>query len=230
MFDWPHIHSVILELEQDGKVTRTFRRLDPDRQQTVINAILDEAAERGPTDLNIKKVAERAGVAVGSLYSYFNNRDGLLDFTVELCVRINRDMFAMVQPLLIEAPLRESLKLYISGGVEWTETQAGFWRFFARAAYHSDSVLSEQVVQPIATVMREIVEGMLDAAIARGEVRADIDREATARLIHSLTIAVGDAQMLPYLNHYFQVTDDTMPTERLMDAFVDLIMRGIGKE
>ena len=228
MFDWPHIHSLILALEQEGKVTRTFRRLDPDRQQTVINAILDEAADRGPTDLNIKRVAERAGVAVGSLYSYFNNRDGLLDFTVELCVRITRNMFAMAQPFLIETPIRESLKMYISGGLEWGETQAGFWRFFARAAYHSDSALSDQVVRPIATTMRQLVEAMLDAAIARGEVRETIDREATARLIHGLTIAVGDPQMLPYLNSYFQVTDETMPLARLMDAFVDLIMRGIG--
>ena len=228
MLDWSHIHGLILELEQDGKVTRTFRRLDPDRQQAVITAILDEATEKGPTDLNIKQVAERAGIAVGSLYSYFNKRDGLLDFTVELCVRITRNMFEMARPFLIETPIRESLKMYISGGLEWGETQAGFWRFFARAAYHSDSALSDQVVRPIATVMREIVAGMLDAAIARGEVREDIDREATARLIHSLTIAVGDAQMLPYLNNYFQVTDETMPLARLMDAFVELIMRGIG--
>lgn len=229
MHDWSRIHSLILELERDGKVTRTFRRLDPDRQQAVIAAILDEAADKGPTDLNIKQVAERAGIAVGSLYSYFNNRDGLLDFAVALCVRITCDMFEMARPFLVETPIRDSLKMYIMGGLEWGETQAGFLRFFARAAYHSDSVLSDQVVRPIATVMREIVGAMLDAAIARGEVRDDIDREATTRLIHSLTIAVGDAQMLPYLNHYFQVVGDTMPLDRLLDAFVEMVMCGIGK-
>jgi hypothetical protein len=34
---------VIMELEKQGLVTRTFRRLDPDRQAAIIKAILDEA-------------------------------------------------------------------------------------------------------------------------------------------------------------------------------------------
>jgi len=55
----------ILELEKKGLVTRTFRRLDSDRQQAIITAILDEAGETGPQDLNIKRVAERAGVSTG---------------------------------------------------------------------------------------------------------------------------------------------------------------------
>ena len=72
------IFPLILQAEQKGLVTRTFRRLDPGQQQKIILAILDEAAEKGPQDLNIKKVASRAEVSVGSLYQYFGNRDRLL--------------------------------------------------------------------------------------------------------------------------------------------------------
>ena len=55
--DWSEFQPYILQLEQEGLVTRTFRRLDPQRQQAILNAILDEAAERGPAALNIKLVA-----------------------------------------------------------------------------------------------------------------------------------------------------------------------------
>ena len=68
--DWAQIHTRIFEMEQEGLVTRTFRRLDPDRQQAVLTAILDEAVEHGPASLSMKRVAERAGVSVGSLYQY----------------------------------------------------------------------------------------------------------------------------------------------------------------
>jgi len=61
-------------------VTRTFRRLDPERQQAIVYAILDVTIEKGPALLNIKKVAGRAGVAVGSLYQYFGSREGLMSF------------------------------------------------------------------------------------------------------------------------------------------------------
>lgn len=226
--DWTKIHIHILELEQKGLVTRTFRRLDPNRQQVVIDAILEEAVEKGPASINIKEVARRAGVSIGSLYMYFNNREGLLAFATELCIRFMVDMFEMIGPMLAGTSLSEGLAMYLSGGVEWSKTITGLIMFFTRAAYQGDPRLGEQVVRPVADSMRQTVSDMLTQAIERGEVRRDIDLEATTRVIHALTIAVGDPQMLPYLNTYFQVVGDDVPPERTLKAMLDLIMSGIG--
>jgi AcrR family transcriptional regulator len=230
LLDWMQIHTHILQLEQEGLVTRTFRRLDPERQQAILAAILDEAAEKGPTSLNIKQVAERAGVSVGSLYTYFVNREGLLAFAVELCVRFMTDAFDSSRPYLLAMPLHEALTTYLTYGVEWSRTQTGLIQFFGRAAYQGDPELAERVVRPIATAMRELIHDLLAQAAARGEIRADVDLEATARIVHALTIAVGDSQLLPYLNTYFQVNDEDVPPERTLDALLALILRGIGTE
>ena len=227
--EWTQIHQHLLQFEKEGLVTRTFRRLDPERQQAVIAAILDEAIEKGPTALNIKQVAERAEVSIGSLYQYFGNRDGLLNFTIELCVRFTTDLFKSYSPYLTAMPLREGLAAYLSGGIEWSQTQAGLMQFFARAAYQGDAEFAKRVVRPIAIALRETVHDMLAAAQERGEVRSDIDLEATTRIIHALTIAVGDAQLLPYLNHYFQVTDKKVSLPKILDALLALIMQGIGR-
>jgi len=229
-FDWTQIQLHILQLAQEGLVTRTFRRLDAARQQAVITAILDEAIEKGPTSLNIKRVAERAGVSVGSLYAYFGNREGLLNFTVALAVRYMRDTFDSFRPFLAAIPLREGLIGYVAGGIQWSETQMGLLQFFARAAYHGESDLSEKVVRPIAETLITIVREMLRQAIERGEIRADIDFEATARIIHALTITIGDSQIFPYLNNYFQITGDDMPIERIAETLVSLIFNGIGRK
>ncbi|MBI5565099.1 MAG: TetR/AcrR family transcriptional regulator [Chloroflexi bacterium] len=226
--EWTQVHQHILQFEQEELVTRTFRRLDPERQQAVITAILDEAIEKGPTALNIKQVAERAGVAIGSLYQYFGNREGLMNFTIELCVRYMADLFNSYRPFLTAMPLREGLTAYLTGGVEWSQTQSGLLQIFARAAYHGDAALADRVVKPIATTLRGIVHDMLLAAQQRGEIRSDIDLEATTRIIHALTIAVGDAELLPYLNNYFQVTDKKVSSQKILDALLALIVQGIG--
>lgn len=224
--DWTQLHTHILHLEDEGLVTRTFRRLDPDRQHVILNAILDEAIEKGPTALNIKQVAARAKVSVGSLYTYFTNRDGLLAFAVELCARFLTDDLNQYTPLLAAMPLREGLTAYLMGGLEWSQTQVGLLRFFARAAYHGESELDERLVRPVATALREMVGAILQAAAERGEIRSDVDLEATTRLVHALMIAVGDSQLLPYLNTYFQVNDG--PPEQVRSALLDLITKGIG--
>ena len=228
--DWTQIHTYILKFEQEGVVTRTFRRLDPERQQVIVEAILDEAIEKGPTSVNIKQVAERAGVAVGSLYQYFNNREGLLAFATRLCTSLMTDAFQMIEPYLRDMPLREALRAYLMGGMEWGDTMTGLVQFVARAAYTGDPTFAQTVVQPIADAMLEIIKNLLTLAQGRGELRPDLDLDATARTVNALIIAVGDSQLLPYLNNYFRVTDVSMPLERVIVAVVDLVMGGIAKQ
>ena len=226
--EWRQITARLLEFEQEGLVTRTFRRLDPQRQQAVLMALLDEAIEKGPAAINIKRVAERAEVAVGSLYQYFGSREGLLNFAIELCVRYTTDLFDTYRPMLIEMPLAEGLTAYLTTGVEWSQTQMGMIQFMTRAAYHGDPELADRVVKPIGMAMRSIVHEMLARAVQRGEVRSGIDLEAATRVVNAALIAIGDSQLLPYLNNYFQVTDKKMPAQRVTRALVAMILRGIG--
>ncbi len=211
----------ILQLEQEGRVTRTFRRLDPARQQAVLFAILDEAAAHGPAALNMKDVARRAGVAVGSLYQYFRDRDTMLAFAVELTVRSIQDAFEQYIPALAAMPLRAGLEAYLLGGIEWSRAWAGRLQLFSRAAYQGDPALAETLVRPVAAALRQAIRAMLAAAQARGELRPDLDLEAAARLTHTFLIAVGDSQLLPYLNRYYQLDPaDLAPA-------IDFILRSL---
>jgi AcrR family transcriptional regulator len=225
--DWTNFQSYIQQLEQEGRVRRTFRRLDPARQKAVVNAILEEATEKGPTSISIKEIARRAEVSVGSLYQYFPNRDGLLDFAVELTVRYVTDMFELSRPYLEAIPLREALSAYLSVGLEWGKTEAGLVRFFGRAAYQGDPVLAERLVRPVAEAMRKITFAMLEEAVKRGEIRPEVDVEAVSRLVNGLMIVVGDSQMLPYLNTYFQITDEKVTPEHILDTLVSFILKAL---
>jgi AcrR family transcriptional regulator len=228
--DWLTFQPYISKLEQEGKVTRTFRRLDPERQEAIFNAIMEEATEKGPASLNIKEIARRAGVSVGSLYQYFPNRAGLLDFAVELCTRSTITMFKEYMPMMAAMPLQDAIQAYLMGGIEWSQAAMGLVRFFGRAAYQGDPDLAKRVVRPIATVMRETMQEILTQAQARGEIRPEVDIAAAARVVNALMIAVGDSQLLPYLNNYFQVTDKKMSLERVSQTVLDLIQHGIAAE
>lgn len=221
------LHDHILQLEAEGLVTRTFRRLDPDRQQAILNAILDEAVARGPASVNIKQVAARAGAAVGSLYQYFGSRDTMLHFAVTLSARAISSVIAQSAPYLVDLPLREGLYHYIAGGVEWSRTEISMLRFFARAAYQAEPDLLALLVTPVAESMLALIRALLEAAIARGEVRPEIDLDATSRLLHALTIVTGDSQLLPGLNAYFQITGEEVTPEASLHALLDLVLNGI---
>lgn len=225
--EWTTLEPYIVALEREGRVTRTFVRLEAHRQRAVIDAILDEATEHGPAAVNIKKVAARAGVAVGSLYQYFPDRDGLLDFAVELSVRYTQDFLAGARPFLAAMPLREALHSYLATGVEWGRTQSGMVRFLGKAAYQGDPILEERAVKPIAAAMRQLTHDIVVHAAERGELRPGLDVEAAARIVNVLALSIWDSQLLPYLNSYFQVTDASMTPDRLVAAFVEFVVQAI---
>jgi len=226
-FEWSQFQTYLIQAEQEGFIRRTFLRLHPERQQAVIFAILDEAIERGPSALNIKNVAHRAHVSIGSLYQYFGDRDTMLNFGIELCARYMMDTFNQYRPYLLDLPLKEALSAYLLGGIEWSRAEASLLQLFARAAYQGDPVMADRLVRPIAATLRGIVGDIIDQAVRRGEIRADIDQEAISRLVHALTIVTADSQLLPYLNHYFQVSDGQVTPERSVAAFLDLVLNGI---
>ena len=126
--------------------------------------------------------------------------------------------------------LKDAMQAYLMGGMEWSQAMMGLVRFFGRAAYQGDPDLAERVVRPIARVMREAMQEILTQAQARWEIRPEVDIAAAARAVNALMIAVGDSQLLPYLNNYFQVTDKKVSFERVSNTLLDLIQHGIAAE
>lgn len=227
--EWPGLSDQVLAMEQAGLVTRTFRRLDPERQTAVIEAILEEAAEQGPAHVNIKRVAQRAGLAVGSLYQYFGNRARMLDFAVQLCRRFMDGVLETALPYLQDLPLAEALSAYILAGCDWAAHQASLTRLFAQAAYRGDAELGEGLVRPVSATMRATVRALLDRSAARGEIRRDLDLDAIAGVVHALTIVLGDTRILPHLDAYFQLHPKGQDPERVLRSALEMVMRGLSE-
>ena len=55
----------------------TFHRISEEKQNTILQAALNEFAQYGYSEANINKIAERAHISVGSLYKYFNDKQTL---------------------------------------------------------------------------------------------------------------------------------------------------------
>jgi AcrR family transcriptional regulator len=209
-----HLPTKVVELERAGKVTRTFRRLDPERQLAVIEAILGEAAEAGPDGAGVRGIAARAGVSVGSLYQYFPDRGGMVGVAAEIAGAGLSAELRQYRDAMADLPLREGLVAYVLVGVEWSRSHEDLLRFFSRAAYQGDVGLGGAVVAPVAAELFEMVRAMLTAAVARGEAAADLDVDAAAHLVHALTLSLGDCRLLPHLDDYYLLLDGASLEER----------------
>jgi len=83
--------------------------------ETLVSAASNALAERGFEGATMPVIAEIAGVSVGSLYQYFEDKDSLLEALVDrMSGEIATSLAALTLPE--NASLRESVELAIQGG------------------------------------------------------------------------------------------------------------------
>lgn len=199
------------EAASAGKEPRTARG------RRTLRAILDAAAEefgeKGFHEGSISGITRRAGVALGSFYTYFDSKDDVFRALV-------RDMSEQV---------RENVAPALKGAAgQISAERAALLAFIRFARSHKEiyRIIDEaEFVDPesfrthYATTADRIAK-RLRAAADRGEVRDDVGE------IHAWAI-MG---MNVFLGLRYSVWDDGVDPEAIADTVATMLARGIGTE
>jgi AcrR family transcriptional regulator len=192
-----------------GKMPRT------ERGRRTMRSILDAAAlefgERGFHDASISGITRRAGVALGSFYTYFDSKDAVFRALV-------RDMSGQVRdhvaPAIRAAPDQLAAE------------QAGLREFIGFVRDHKElyRIIDEsEFVDPESfrlhyATTAERIATRLKAAAARGEIRADIS-EVHAWALMGINVFLG--------LRYGVWSEDVAP-DMVADTVAEMLANGIG--
>lgn len=171
------------------------RRTQAERRAASERALLDATgqliAERGTTNASLAEIAALAGCSHSHPHYLFGNKAGLLEAFV-------RDASEQLTDLLLLGPLRDR------GGLDavlvcvdqfvrslrspWPQTRAMY-------VLIGESLGSNSALLPVLNEyherLRELFAGWLAEGIEAGDVRADLDVEATAVLVLGLVRGIG---------------------------------------
>jgi AcrR family transcriptional regulator len=192
----------------EGKAPRT------ERGRRTMRAILDAAAlefgERGFHDASISGITRRAGVALGSFYTYFDTKDAVFRALV-------RDMSDQVRdhvaPAIRAAP--DQLAAEQAGLREFIGFVRGHKELY-RIIDESEFVDPESFRLHYATTAERIAGRLKDAA-TRGEIRADVS-EVHAWALMGINVFLG--------LRYGVWGDDRTP-EDIAATIADMLATGI---
>lgn len=90
-----------------------MRPLDPDKKEKILNSVFVLTGKQGLASVTISGISKTAGIAAGTLYIYFKNKEEL----VQLAYAAVEDKMtqAMYRDFDINVPIRQSLKqIYIN--------------------------------------------------------------------------------------------------------------------
>jgi AcrR family transcriptional regulator len=152
-------------------------------QHGILDAAMTVYARKGYHTATIADVAEEAGLGKGTLYLYFKNKEAIAEAMVER-------HFSRLEALFQAQPVPASLKAFLAGlsdTMDVPEEQARFIRVFFEV--FGPSFASDSFSKKVAGFFDRLgvhYAAHLSHLIALGEIRADVDAQATGRALASL--------------------------------------------
>lgn len=154
-----------------------------DKRQAILAAARELFASQGYEETTIAEIARAAGMAVGTVYLYFQNKHDIL---IDVCLTLNAEVAKVIQsPAILALPLQQVPRAIIEASFRISRENLRFM------GYYQVEGQSPGEVARLRTAKDEIA-GSLDAyfqyIIAQGQI-APFDTAAYAELLNDLVSA-----------------------------------------
>jgi TetR/AcrR family fatty acid metabolism transcriptional regulator len=184
------------------------------RTQEILDAARHVIAEVGLAEASVERIAQEAGIAKGTLYLYFKNRETLLAAACEevLATLLRRSRGAIQRTRGARQKLAEVVRVSLEHAAEH--------RAFLRALQQEEwgaGPQAEQLRERLAAY-RRLVVGVIERGVRAHEFRSVDARWAGRALVESIRVAMLDEIQPP----------QPMSLEDKTQSIVDLFVHGIG--
>jgi AcrR family transcriptional regulator len=207
-------------MARPARTVRSMRRTayakSAETRARILAAALAEASEAGIHETSLAAIAERAGVAIGSLNYHFGSREELLR---ELMTSLTADLLARLHDADDEQDFFERERAGMLAYLDHLRANPAFLRLADEIEVHEPRLYRRAVGDWLDRLANRIRAG-----IARGDLRPMDETEIAAQAHFML----GASQALDN-----RVRRDGRPypsDEAMVDAYVALLRGGLGRE
>lgn len=176
----------------------------------ILDAAAEEFGERGYHEGSIARIAQRAGVAIGSFYTYFDSKEAVFR---ALVADMSRQVREHVVPLILAAPDRlAGERAGLAAYLAFVRTHTALYRIIDESAFVAEDAYRRHYV--------DVADGYatsLEQAFGRGEISSG-DWQVRAWAIMGMNV---------FLGLKFGVWDDSRPVDEIAAAAHALIAGGL---
>lgn len=209
----------------------TFLNLPPEKRANIVQAAVAEFAGQGYQRASVNNIARELGIAKGSLYQYFDNKESLFlyvfdRFTEKVKQHVReavaglegRDFFATARQVLLAA-------------IDFIDTHPEYFQVYLKVLFEQDVPRRQELVARVRLFSLEFFGPLCENARRQGQLRSDISCRQVVFLL--------DATMERFLQGYAQPCLDgvlglgVMPGRRLheeIDTIIRVLQNGLQPE
>ena len=169
---------------------QTFLNLPEEKRKAFIEIALEEFANNDYNTASVSKIVGKAGIAKGSLYQYFEDKQDLFMYLLEVS---NQEMMGVIQqspPPDPNADFFETLRWQMSAAVR-AAVKFPIHSKLARRAYSSPLPFRDSILEKAKKVREEHFHGMVASAQASGHLDPKLDPSVVSFMVQGLMNDMG---------------------------------------
>lgn len=207
----------------------TFNKLDEAKKSKILDAAVDEFSRHGFRQASVNRMVERIGIAKGSLFQYFGSKEGLFQVIFHYAVELVRQSLRQVKRETADADFFTRIRESTLAGVRFIKRHPRVYRIYLKMIFQEDFPLRAEFLQQVHLFSAEYLRPIVEAGMARGDLRPDIDADMAVFLLDALMDRFLQAHCVPFLDagaKIYQADDPDL--ERKADELVALLRLGMG--
>jgi AcrR family transcriptional regulator len=187
-------------LRHEEAVLATFRQLPPDKQERVLTAALAEFADQGYRAASLNRLVARAGIAKGSLYQYFPNKEGIFRHLFQFALDRVRRTLTTVKEDTLEEGFFSRLEKSLLAGVGFLREHPRIFNFYLKIQFDQNVPYREELLTTVRRHAVDYFSSLVRRAKARGELRPGVPEAAVLFLLDALFDRFLQAVAVPALD------------------------------
>jgi len=201
----------------------TFFNLPEVKRTLICDVALDEFTEYPFDQASINRIVAKSGIAKGSFYQYFEDKKDLFLYILHLIAKEKLNYTSPIMSNPDEHDIFTLIRELFLSGIQFASEYPRYAAIGNKLFTNDAAAIYNKAKADNLPSSYAFFETLLEKAIARGEVRADIDIKMFAYVITSLSVVIVE-----YYSEFFSRTIDESMIETV-DKFVDFLKMGIGE-
>jgi len=168
---------------------QTFFNLPDEKREQILQVAIDEFAENDYDNVSVSRIVARAGIAKGSFYQYFADKEDLYAYVLGLLAEAKTQFLSLDQPDPQHIGIFAYLRWTIEVGLAFTLTYPKLTQIGVRAlnARRFPKAFDSQVRSATLAFYQQLVA----IGKAQGDIVQEIDSELAAVIFEAILDKVG---------------------------------------
>ncbi len=200
----------------------TFFNLPAEKRQRIISIAVEEFAANGYQKASLNNVVKRSGIAKGSLYQYFENKEGLFLHIFESFTELVKGSANAALATLQAADFFAQLEAIIWAGISFIDTHPEYFQIYLRVLFEQDVPQREELVSRVRLFPLEYMGPLCEAGQVNGSIRGDVEPVMAVFIVDAALERFLQAYAKPYLDSGLGLVEKD--EEQLQEAVATLTM------